>query len=117
MALNTKFTGSWAGGMVAKDSGTRRETAVLVGANATLTLIENFVPPVFPLADKWNRAVGKNLPPELADTLSRLIEFPGSRFKLPELSGKSTWVYPVIANGKLYLRDQEHIWCYEVKGK
>ncbi len=40
-----------------------------------------------------------------------------SRFKLPELSGKSTWVYPVIANGKLYLRDQERIWCYEVKGK
>ena len=40
-----------------------------------------------------------------------------SRFKLPELSGKSTWVYPVVANGKLYLRDQERIWCYEVKGK
>lgn len=40
-----------------------------------------------------------------------------SRFKLPELSGKSTWVYPVIANGKLYLRDQERIWCYDVKGK
>jgi len=38
-----------------------------------------------------------------------------SRFKLPELSGKSTWTYPVIANGKLYLRDQEHIWCYDIK--
>lgn len=39
-----------------------------------------------------------------------------SKFKLPQRSGKSTWVYPVIANGKLYLRDQEYIWCYDVKG-
>lgn len=40
-----------------------------------------------------------------------------SKFKLPQRSGKSTWTYPVIANGKLYLRDQEFIWCYDVKGK
>ena len=25
------------------------------------------------------------------------------------------WVHPVIANGKLYLRDQEFIHCYNVK--
>jgi outer membrane protein assembly factor BamB len=27
------------------------------------------------------------------------------------------WVHPVIANGKLYLRDQEFIHCFDVKGK
>jgi outer membrane protein assembly factor BamB len=42
------------------------------------------------------------------------------RFKLPEESnlrkpsGK-VWTYPVVADGKLYLRDQEYIFCYEVK--
>ncbi|MFO0815611.1 MAG: PQQ-binding-like beta-propeller repeat protein [Gemmatales bacterium] len=38
-----------------------------------------------------------------------------SRFKLPELSGQPTWVYPVISNGRLYLRDQAKIWCYAIK--
>ena len=27
------------------------------------------------------------------------------------------WVHPVIANGKLYLRDQELIYCYDIKAK
>lgn len=34
--------------------------------------------------------------------------------KLRRPSGKS-WTHPVIANGKLYLRDQELLYCYEVK--
>jgi outer membrane protein assembly factor BamB len=29
----------------------------------------------------------------------------------------AVWVHPVIAHGKLYLRDQEFIYCYDVKGK
>jgi outer membrane protein assembly factor BamB len=43
-------------------------------------------------------------------------------FKLPETSklrkpsGKF-WTHPVVANGRLYLRDQELIFCYDVKGK
>jgi outer membrane protein assembly factor BamB len=42
------------------------------------------------------------------------------RFKLdPQTSIRSPqgriWTHPVIANGKLYLRDQDHIYCYEVK--
>ncbi len=43
------------------------------------------------------------------------------RFSIPEHSrmkrnsGK-IWTHPVVANGKLYLRDQELIFCYNVKG-
>lgn len=42
------------------------------------------------------------------------------RFKLDPLSTHrnpkgAIWTHPVIANGKLYLRDQEFISCYEVK--
>jgi hypothetical protein len=27
------------------------------------------------------------------------------------------WTHPVVANGRLYLRDQDLIFCYEVKGQ
>jgi len=26
------------------------------------------------------------------------------------------WTHPVVSNGKLYLRDQEYVYCYDVKG-
>lgn len=43
-------------------------------------------------------------------------------FELPERSkiraarGKN-WTHPVVANGKLYIRDQELLFCFDVKGK
>ena len=39
------------------------------------------------------------------------------RFKQPKRSGKSAWPHPVIANGKLYIRDQQYLYCYDVKQK
>jgi hypothetical protein len=43
-----------------------------------------------------------------------------SSFTLPEESklrkpGGRVWSHPVVANGRMYLRDQELIFCYEVK--
>jgi outer membrane protein assembly factor BamB len=29
---------------------------------------------------------------------------------------EKAWVYPVVANGRLYLRDHATLWCYDVKG-
>jgi outer membrane protein assembly factor BamB len=37
------------------------------------------------------------------------------RFEPPERSGKQSWPYPVIANGKLYMRDQHLLFCFNVK--
>jgi outer membrane protein assembly factor BamB len=39
------------------------------------------------------------------------------RFNQPELSGKETWPHPVVANGRLYIRDQTLLLCYDVKAK
>jgi outer membrane protein assembly factor BamB len=39
------------------------------------------------------------------------------RFKQPERSGREAWPIPVVAGGKLYLRDQGILLCYDVKGK
>ena len=42
------------------------------------------------------------------------------RFTPPEAPAKSSpmeksWAYPVVANGKLYLRDHGTLWCYAVR--
>jgi len=49
------------------------------------------------------------------------------RFKLPEMSkapktrdtsrSSKTWAHPVVANGRLYLRDHELVFCYDVQSK
>ncbi len=39
------------------------------------------------------------------------------RFRQPDRSGKPAWPHPVLANGKLYLRDQDVLLCYDVKAK
>ena len=37
------------------------------------------------------------------------------RFNPPDVSAKSSWSHPVVAGGKLYLRDQDVLLCYDVK--
>lgn len=39
------------------------------------------------------------------------------RFNQPERSGKPAWPHPVVANGRLYLRDQDKLLCYAVKAE
>jgi outer membrane protein assembly factor BamB len=39
------------------------------------------------------------------------------RFNQPDRSSESSWPHPVIASGKLYLRDQDVLLCYDVKRK
>jgi len=39
------------------------------------------------------------------------------RFEQPERTSLPAWAHPVIANGKLYIRDQDTLFCYDVKAK
>ncbi len=39
------------------------------------------------------------------------------RFEQPDRSQKPAWTHPVIANGKLYIRDQDVLLCYDVKAR
>ena len=39
------------------------------------------------------------------------------RFRIPDPSGVHSWSHPVIANGKLYVRDQGNLFCYDIKAK
>lgn len=38
-------------------------------------------------------------------------------FKIPHSGPRPSWSHPVIANGKLYLREGDFILCYDIKGK
>jgi outer membrane protein assembly factor BamB len=40
-----------------------------------------------------------------------------SRFNQPDRSRENSWPHPVIANGKLYIRDQNVLLCYDIKAK
>jgi hypothetical protein len=33
----------------------------------------------------------------------------------PDHGKSKAWAYPVVANGRLYVRDQNMLWCYDVK--
>ena len=37
------------------------------------------------------------------------------QFQQPFRSGKNAWAHPVVANGRLYLRDQDILLCYDIK--
>ena len=39
------------------------------------------------------------------------------RFEQPDRSDHPAWPHPVIANGNLYIRDQDVLLCYDVKAK
>jgi outer membrane protein assembly factor BamB len=39
------------------------------------------------------------------------------RFNQPDRTDKNSWTHPVIANGKLYIRDQDLLLCYDIKAK
>jgi hypothetical protein len=39
------------------------------------------------------------------------------RFNQPDRSGASAWAHPVVAQGKLFLRDQDSLLVYDVKQK
>jgi outer membrane protein assembly factor BamB len=39
------------------------------------------------------------------------------RFDQPDRTSVPAWAHPVVANGKLYIRDQGQLFCYDVKAK
>jgi outer membrane protein assembly factor BamB len=62
----------------------------LHGENGDLALIE-------PSAESY-REKGRFTPPDQ-----------------PDRGPSQAWAYPVIANGRLYIRDMGTMWCYEIK--
>lgn len=55
-------------------------------------------------------------PVALIEATTRGLKEAG-RFKQPDRSNDRAWAHPVVANGKLYLRDHDLLLCYDVKAK
>jgi hypothetical protein len=84
MFLNAKFSGDWSGAALEH---VQLKNAVVLrsGANVVLATLQNFDPPVFPGASRWNQFAETHLPPRLAEPLAQLIEWPGCIFHLEEM--------------------------------
>jgi hypothetical protein len=73
---NYEHGGDWTG-FVAEGLSTERESASMrahaahLALNPVILALDNFVPPVFPLAGAWNRAVIKLVPKRLMDRLEK----------------------------------------------
>ena len=39
------------------------------------------------------------------------------KFDQPDRSGKNAWPYPIVVDGRLYLRDQDVLLCYDLRAK
>ena len=62
------------------------------------------------------------LPGQLLEMAVRAGYIDAGRFKIPQTSDKrkkegGIWTHPVIANGKLYILDQDLLFCYDIKAK
>ena len=42
---------------------------------------------------------------------------PPDRPKRTRAAMEAAWTYPVVANGRLYIRELDSLWCYDVSGK
>jgi outer membrane protein assembly factor BamB len=39
------------------------------------------------------------------------------RFEQPNRSDQKAWPHPIISNGKLYIRDEDHLLCYDISAR
>jgi len=74
--LNAHFCGDWSGW---KAEGVPAANPLLLAAsNAGLITVQNLAPPVFPIANKWNRTVQKIVPAGLNARLHQLVAEAGA---------------------------------------
>jgi len=84
MVLNAKFCGDWSG-LAPETVGLKNDPAFQAGANTVLLTLENFVPPIFPLAGQWNQFVDRVMPAGLGGRLQQTIMWRDEKLQLPEM--------------------------------
>lgn len=86
--LNHRHCGDWTG--LAAESAWMKPPGPVTCAvhNAGLLLVQNFAPPVFPVASAWNRAVQNVLPEWWKKTLDGFAEEGRASYRVRELPGE-----------------------------
>jgi len=86
LIVNKKYGGDILGARA--ESGIRLEdqpALLLVGNNSVLFVLQNLVPPVFPMAKTWERYVERQMPPAYRARLEQHFEPFGAHWSLPEM--------------------------------
>ena len=63
------------------------------------------------------RMASKTHPSALVPVPSPKAYLERGRFAQPGRGGKPAWAHPVIANGRLYLRDQDLLLAYDIRAR
>ena len=72
VVLNVTHSDSWAG-VNMNHSGAAKTIVLRTGASAVSMMTQNLVPPVFPLAGKWNATVLNHIPADLESSLRAVM--------------------------------------------
>jgi len=84
-ALNAKYCGDWTGLGAEPSKVAGGPLWLHVGNNAVLLTLQNVVPPVFPLAGAWNRAMDEHVPHAWRERLLKHFETEGAKWHLGEM--------------------------------
>lgn len=89
-ALNWKNCGDWSGQAAEQAMFAKVLPGLHVAVNSSLIVLQNLAPPVFPMADRWNRAVTNAMSPSLERRLSAIFEPGAVHFALPEMQSEES---------------------------
>ena len=82
--FNAKYGGGWTGAKAEQIGNFRGDYALRVANNSGLLLVQNLAPPIFPMANAWNRAVLKYMPASLHERLASENESGAADWTLPQ---------------------------------
>lgn len=88
--VNAKQVGDWTGLSAEGLQLTRGEPVIRVANNTVLLTIQNFVPPIFPMANAWNRFAEGIIPSGFAEKIRADFERAGARWHLGEMQVEET---------------------------
>lgn len=86
--LNYRQCGDWTGAKAEEEMLTRGDPRVTIPGNAVILTLQNFVPPVFPMAKKWDQFAPRLWPGSFGQKMKETFEASGANLSLPELQNE-----------------------------
>jgi hypothetical protein len=88
--LNVKHCGDWTGAKAEEIKLGRGDPRVTIPGNVLILALQNFVPPVFPLANWWNEHAAGFMPASFRRAMKESFEPSGADLWLPELQNEES---------------------------
>lgn len=85
---NQKYSGDWTGAKAEEPRMTSGDPRVTIPGNILIATVQNFAPPIFPVASKWNDLVPHILPKSFHQKMHDTFEAAGANLSLAELQNE-----------------------------